>query len=97
MNDRHQFLRRLSLDPKYQKYVVGPLESMRKEFEDTLKNVESTEGQVRYAQGALKVIDQHRHLFDRNDALINANERQKEERRNARTRTANYTSGRYCT
>lgn len=97
MNERQLFLKKLQNDPSYQKFVAEPLRVQRAEFDKILKDVSSTEEQVRYAQGALKIIDQHEWLFEKNDAQILASERSRKEKENARDRKPNYSYGRYCT
>ena len=94
---RRSFLRRLQTDKNYQSFVADPLRAQRKEFEAILKDVDSTEGQIRYAQGALKVLDWHEWIFEHNDRQIDAIERNEKEKKDAGPRKPNYTPGRYCT
>jgi len=97
MKDKQMFLKRLQQDSQYQRFIAQPIRAMKKESEDILKDSESSEAQVRYAQGMCKVLDWHEWIFEQNDVQINAIERNKKDQHDARNRKPNYTHGRYCT
>jgi len=94
VNERQMFLKKLQKDANYQRYVAEPLRAQRVEFEKILRDVNSSEGEVRYAQGALKIIDQHEWIFEKNDAQIIASERSRKEKEHGRARQPNYSYGR---
>jgi hypothetical protein len=50
------FFRKLRSDIEYQTYIVKPLEADKSKYERILRDVNSTEAQMRYAQGALEVV-----------------------------------------
>lgn len=95
-SNRLPWLRNLSKDPNYKRWVRDPIDKQRKVYEQVVRDHHSSVEDIRFAQGALKVLDWHNYIFEHNEIEIAALERKKENA-NGRERKPNYTEGRYCT
>lgn len=91
-----RFLASLENDKTYMEKVRAPMHVKRAAMEEILKSRDSKESDIRYAQGALEILDWHNEIFEHNRRQLDALERKAKGATNG-SRKPNITAGRYCT